>query len=264
MRGVDVNNSDIHPTAVIHPWARISAGVKIGPYSVIGEKVELGDGCTVGTNVLIEGDTTIGKDNTFFHGASIGTVPQDLKYRGDVTRLEIGDGNTFREFVTINTATEPGGATVIGNRCLLMAYAHVAHNCLIGDEVILANSGTLAGHVHVDDYATIGGLTPVHQFVHIGKYAFVGGGSRVEQDVPPFVKVAGSPARVYGINSIGLERRGFSAERRSGVKQLFKLLYRSELNVSQVLEHLGNGHAGDADAEELAGFLRYSERGITK
>jgi UDP-N-acetylglucosamine acyltransferase len=238
--------------------------VKIGPYSVIGENVVLGDGCSVGTNVLIEGNTRIGKNNRFFHGASIGTAPQDLKYGGDPTRLEIGDGNTFREFVTVNTATELGEATVIGSRCLLMAYAHVAHNCRIGNEVIIANAVNLAGHVDIDDFATLGGLTPVHQFVRIGKYAFVGGACRLSNDAPPFVKVAGAPARVCGVNTIGLERRGFSAERRATVKQLYKLLYRSDLNVSQVLEHLGNGYAGDPDAEELAAFLRKSERGITK
>jgi UDP-N-acetylglucosamine acyltransferase len=264
VRSVNLENSDIHPTAVVHPWARIGTGVKIGPYSVIGEHVRLGNGCVVGTNVLIEGTTHIGKNNVFFHGASVGTAPQDLKYRGEPTRLEIGDGNTFREFVTVNTATDMSDATVIGDNCLLMAYAHVAHNCHIGNEVILANSVNLAGHVLVDDFAILGGVTPVHQFVHIGRYAFVGGGSRVEQDVPPFLKVAGSPARVYGVNSIGLERRGFSAERRAGVKRLFKLLYRSDLNVSQVLEHLGNGYAGDPDADVLAEFLRRSERGITK
>lgn len=264
MRSVNLENSDIHPTAVVHPWARIGSGVKIGPYSVIGEHVRLGDRCVVGTNVLIEGNTRIGKNNVFFHGASVGTAPQDLKYRGEPTRLEIGDGNTFREFVTINTATDMTDATIIGDNCLLMAYAHVAHNCHIGNEVILANSVNLAGHVVVDDFAILGGVTPVHQFVHIGRYAFVGGGSRVEQDVPPFLKVAGSPVRVYGINSIGLERRGFSAERRAGVKKLFKLLYRSDLNVSQVLEHLGNGYSGDPDADLLAEFLRRSERGITK
>jgi UDP-N-acetylglucosamine acyltransferase len=264
VRSVNLENSDIHPTAVVHPWARIGSGVKIGPYSVIGEHVRLGDGCVVGTNVLIEGNTRIGKNNVFFHGASVGTAPQDLKYRGEPTRLEIGDGNTFREFVTINTATDMTDATIIGDNCLLMAYAHVAHNCHIGNEVILANSVNLAGHVVVDDFAILGGVTPVHQFVHIGRYAFVGGGSRVEQDVPPFLKVAGSPVRVYGINSIGLERRGFSAERRAGVKKLFKLLYRSDLNVSQVLEHLGNGYSGDPDADVLAEFLRRSERGITK
>jgi UDP-N-acetylglucosamine acyltransferase len=264
VRSVNVKKNEIHPTAVVHPWARIGAGVKIGPYSVIGENVVLGDGCAVGTNVLIEGDTIIGKNNTFFHGASVGTAPQDLKYRGDMTRLEIGDDNTFREFVTLNTATELGDATVIGSRCLMMAYAHVAHNCRIGDEVIIANAVNLAGHVDIDDFATLGGMTPVHQFVRVGKYAFVGGATRLKQDAPPFMKVSGDPARTLGVNSIGLERRGFSAERRANVKQLYKLLYRSDLNVSQVLEHLGNGYAGDPDAEELAAFLRRSERGITK
>jgi len=264
VRSVNVNKNDIHPTAVVHPWARIGLGVKIGPYSVIGEHVTVGDGCTIGDHVLLDGCTTIGKDNVFFHGASIGTAPQDLKYQGEPTELFIGDGNTFREFVTVNTATDTSEATTIGSRCLLMASAHVAHNCRIGDEVILANAVNLAGHVTIEDFATLGGLTPVHQFVNIGRYAFVGGGSRVEQDVPPFIKVAGSPARVYGVNSIGLERRGFSPERRARVKELFRLLYRSDLNVSQFLERLGNGFAGDEDAAVLAEFLRRSARGITK
>lgn len=264
MRSVNVNKTDIHPTAVVHPWARIGLGVRIGPYSVIGENVTIGDGCSIGTHVLIEGNTTVGKNNTFYHGASVGTAPQDLKYRGEPTQLLIGDDNTFREFVTVNTATNMDEATVIGNRCLLMAYAHVAHNCRVGDEVILANSVNLAGHVTLEDFSTLGGLTPVHQFVRVGKYAFVGGGSRLERDVPPFIKAAGSPARVYGVNSIGLERRGFSAERRARVKELYRLLYRSDLNVSQVLERLGNGYAGDEDAAALAEFLRGSERGITK
>jgi UDP-N-acetylglucosamine acyltransferase len=264
VRSVNVKKNDIHPTAVVHPWARIGLGVKIGPYSVVGEHVAIGDGCTIGEHVLLAGRTTIGKNNTFFHGASVGTAPQDLKYRGELTELVIGDDNTFREFVTLNTATDTTEVTSIGSRCLLMAYAHVAHNCRIGDEVILANAVNLAGHVVIEDYATLGGMTPVHQFVNIGKYAFVGGGSRVERDVPPFIKAAGSPARVYGINSIGLERRGFSAERRARVKDLFKLLYRSELNVSQFLERLGNGYAGDEDAATLLEFLRRSVRGITK
>jgi UDP-N-acetylglucosamine acyltransferase len=264
VRSVNVNKSDIHPTAVVHPWARVGLGVKIGPYSVIGEHVTIGDGCSIGDHVLIDGNTTIGKNNVFFHGASVGTAPQDLKYQGELTELVIGDGNTFREFVTLNTATDTNEATSIGSRCLLMAYAHVAHNCRIGDEVILANAVNLAGHVTIEDFATVGGMTPVHQFVNIGRYAFVGGGSRVERDVPPYIKVAGTPARVYGINSIGLERRGFSAERRARVKGLFKLLYRSDLNVSQFLDRLGNGYAGDEDAVALAEFLRRSVRGITK
>lgn len=264
MRSVKLNKTEIHPTTVVHPWARIGEGVRIGPYSVIGENVVVGDGCTIGTNVLIEGKTTIGKGNTFFHGASVGTAPQDLKYEGGINRLEIGDNNTFREFVTVNTATQEDDATVIGSGCLLMAYAHVAHNCIIGDDCILANAVNLAGHVAIDDYVIIGGLTPVHQFVRIGAHAFVGGGSRIERDVPPFVKVAGNPPQVYGINSVGLERRGFSPERRAEIKKLYKLLYRGDLNVSQVTEVLDGDDWDSADAAILAAFLRRSERGIVK
>jgi UDP-N-acetylglucosamine acyltransferase len=255
---------DIHPTAIIHPMAKLGAGVKIGPYSVIGEHVELGDECEVGSNVLIDGRTTIGKKNRFFHGASIGTIPQDLKYTGDITYVEIGDNNTFREFVTVNSATNEGEKTVVGSDCLIMAYAHVAHNCVVGNEVILANSVNLAGHVFVDDFATVGGVTPVHQFVRIGKYAFIGGGSRVERDVPPFIKVAGNPLRVYGINGIGLDRRGFSPERCSMIKQMFKLLYKSDLNVAQCVQQLKEGEFADPDRKIFVEFLEASERGITK
>jgi len=265
LRTINVKQSDIHPTAVVHPWARIGRGVRIGPYSVIGENVELGDGCRVGPNVLIEGNTRIGKNNRFFHGASVGTPPQDLKYHGEISGLVIGDNNTFREFVTVNTATGEGDTTRVGSGCLVMAYAHIAHNCDIGNEVILANSVNLAGHVFVDDFAIIGGVTPVHQFVRIGRYSFVGGGSRVERDVPPFMKIAGSPPQVYGINSIGLERRGFSEERRLRVKRMYKLLYRSNLNTSQALEELTVGEfRNDEDAATLAEFISESMRGITK
>lgn len=264
MESVNLKKNDIHPTAVIHPWARIGVGVKIGPYSVIGSNVRLGDRCEVGPNVLIDGVTTIGRNNRIFHGASVGTEPQDLKYKGGRTRLVIGDDNVIREFVTINTATDEGEETVIGSHCLLMAYAHVAHNCVIGDFVILANSVNLAGHVLVDDYAIIGGVTPVHQFVRVGKHAFVGGGSRVEKDVPPFLKIAGNPPSVYGINSVGLARRGYSEERRAEIKKIFKLLYRSGLNVSQVTEKLENGEWDGPDAEEVLQFLRSCRRGIQK
>jgi UDP-N-acetylglucosamine acyltransferase len=236
--------------------------VKIGPYSVIGPDVSLGDGCVVGTNVLVEGLTTIGSNNRIFHGASVGTDPQDLKYEGGRSRLEIGDDNVIREFVTINTATNVDEATIIGSNCLLMAYAHVAHNCVIGDNVILANSVNLAGHVMVDDWAIIGGVTPVHQFVHIGKHAFIGGGSRVEKDVPPFIKMAGNPPTVYGINSVGLARRGYSEERRAQVKKLYKLIYRGGLNVSQAVEKLENGEYTGPDAEEMLEFIKSSERGL--
>jgi UDP-N-acetylglucosamine acyltransferase len=264
MRTYNLKKSEIHPTAVIHSWARIGEGVKIGPYTVIGENVEIGDGCEIGSNVLIEGTTRIGKNNRIFHGASVGTAPQDLKYNGESTFLSIGDDNVLREFVTVNLATGEGESTVIGNRCLLMAYVHVAHNCSVGNEVILANAVNLAGHVFIDDFVTVGGLTPVHQFVRIGKYAFVGGGSRIERDVPPYIKVAGNPPQVYGLNSIGLERRGFSAESRAHIKQVYKLLYRSDLNVTQVIEALDGDDWDTTEAAEMAEFLRHSERGVTK
>jgi UDP-N-acetylglucosamine acyltransferase len=255
---------EIHPTAIVQPWARIGRGVRIGPYSIVGEHVEIGDGCVLEDHVLIDGYTKIGRNNRFFHGASIGTIPQDLKFKGDRSYVEIGDDNTFREFVTVNRATGPEEKTIIGSGCLLMAYVHVAHNCRIGNEVILANAVNLAGHVRIDDYAIVGGMTPVHQFVRIGQYAFVGGGSRIEMDVPPFVKVAGNPPRVYGVNSVGLERRGFDPERRRMIQQMIRLLYRSHLNVSQALEQLRNGHFQDPDRKILVEFLESSRRGITK
>jgi UDP-N-acetylglucosamine acyltransferase len=257
-------HSDIHPTAIVDPFARIGRRVKIGPYSIIGAHVDVGDGCIIGPRVLIEGHTTIGKNNVFHHGASIGSGPQDLKYEGQTTYLEVGDDNIFREFVTANSGSGNGGTTRIGSRCMFMAYSHVAHDCVLGDGVILANSVNLAGHVIIDDYATIGGVTPVHQFVSIGRYAFIGGGSRIERDIPPFVKAAGNPTQVYGINSIGLERHGFSSEKRAMIKRMFNVLYRSELNVSQVLEHLKNGDFEDPEREWLVRFLENSERGINK
>jgi UDP-N-acetylglucosamine acyltransferase len=256
--------TEIHPTAIVHPLARIGDGVQIGPYSVIGEHVTLGDGCVVGSNVLLDGWTTIGANNTIFHGASLGTIPQDLKYKGDISFVEIGDNNTIREFVTVNSATNAGEKTVIGSGCLLMAYAHVAHNCILRNEIILANAVNLAGHVEIHDYATIGGVSCVHQFVRIGTYAFIGGGSRIEQDIPPYIKVAGNPPKVYGINSIGLDRRGISPERKSMIKKIFKTIYRNNLNVSQVLEKLNNGEFADPDRAIVVDFLESSDRGITK
>ena len=263
VKHIDIN-SEFHPTAIVHAWAKIGERVKIGPYSVIGEHVVMGDGCVVGTNVLIEGHTMVGKNNVFHHGASIGTPPQDLKYQGQATRVEIGDDNIFREFVTVHRGTGDAGATRIGSRCFLMAYAHIAHDCVVGDEVILANSVHLGGHVKLDDYVSIGGVTGVQQFVSIGKYAFVGGGSRIVRDIPPFVKAAGNPSRVYGVNSVGLERRGFSTARRAMIKRMYILLYRSDFNVSQTLEHLRNGDFEDPERKILVDFLETTKRGITK
>jgi UDP-N-acetylglucosamine acyltransferase len=263
IRSVDLKTR-IHPTAIVHPWAKLGEGTTVGPYSVIGEHVVLGEGCEVGAHCFIEGRTTIGRNNRFFHGATVGTAPQDFKYNDQVSHLEIGDNNTFREYITLNRATGEGERTVIGSGCFLMAYVHVAHNCILGNEVTLANSVNLAGHVTLDDCSTIGGVTPVHQYVRMGKYAFVGGGSRIERDIPPFIKAAGNPARVYGVNSIGLERRGFSHEKRVMIRNIFKILYRSDLNVSQVLELLRNGDFHDPERQIMVEFLESSERGITK
>lgn len=262
-RKIDLK-TEVHPTAIVHPWAKLGAGIKIGPYSVIGEHVEIGDGCVIGPNVQIDGRTIIGKNNSFAHGATIGTPPQDLKYDDQVTYLQIGDDNTFREFCTVNVATTPGSSTRIESNCYLMAYSHVAHDCVIGDNVVLANAVNLAGFVKIDDYAIVGGMTPIHQFVRVGQHAFVGGGSRVERDIPPFIKAAGSPSRVYGINTIGLERRGFSLEKRMMIKSMFNILYRNDLNVTQVLQRLRNGNFEDPERAIFVEFLQNSERGITK
>lgn len=264
MESVNYKKTEIHPTAVVHPWARIGDGVKIGPYSVIGESVEIGNGCVIGSNVLVEGVTKIGKNNVIYHGASVGTPPQDLKYGGGRTQLIIGDDNTIREYVTLNTATKEGEKTVVGSGCLLMAYSHVAHNCDVGDHVILANSVNLAGHVLVGEFVIIGGMTPVHQFVRIGQHAFVGGATRIEMDIPPFMKVGSNPPRVYGVNTVGLERRGFSVERRANIKKMYKILYRSNLNVAQALEALGNGDFNEPDRTSFINFLKESKRGIQK
>jgi UDP-N-acetylglucosamine acyltransferase len=256
--------TEIHPTAIVSPWAKIGTGVRIGPYSIIGDHVTLGDGCVLGPQVQIDGQTTIGKNNEFFHGATIGTAPQDLKYDGTPTQLEIGDNNVFREFCTVHVASTADGKTIIKSHCYIMASAHVAHDCVIGNHVVMANGVLPAGFVTIDDHAIVGGGSLIHQFVRIGTHAFVGGGSRVERDVPPYIKAAGSPLRVYGINTVGLERRGFEPEQRTMIKGMFNVLYRNDMNVTQVLQHLKNGHFSDPERKVMVDFLESSERGITK
>jgi UDP-N-acetylglucosamine acyltransferase len=254
---------EIHSTAIVHPQARLGREVTIGPYSVIGPDVELGDGTWVGAHAVIEGRTTVGRNNRILHGAVLGAEPQDLKYRGEQTFLQVGNGNTIREYATLHLACGEGTSTTVGDGCLLMAYVHVAHNCHIHDHVILANAVNLAGHVEVYDYASIGGVTPVHQFVRIGAHAFIGGGSRVPKDVAPFLKCAGNPIELAGINSVGLERRGFEEERRTRIKRAYRVLFRSGLNVSQALERLRTDFdTGDPDVDLLIHFVENSERGI--
>lgn len=252
----------IHGSAVVHAGAQLGEKVDIGPGSIVGSQVRIGDGTAVGTNVLIDGYTYIGKGNRIFHGAAVGTPPQDLKYRGGRTYTRIGDNNTIREYVTINAATGDGNATVVGNGCLLMAYVHVAHDCSIADNVILANAVNLAGHVSVHEHAIIGGIVPVHQFVRIGAHAFVGGGSRIAKDVPPYTKVAGNPPRICGLNSIGLQRRGFGAESMTRLRGAYRLLFRSGLNVSQAVERIEAEIERAPEIEVLLRFIRESRRGI--
>lgn len=259
-----VRTAEIHPTAVVHPSAKLGHNVKVGPHSVIGPEVEIGPDCVVGTSVLIEGSTIIGRNNRFFHGAAIGCEPQDKKYVGEPSYVEIGDNNDFREYVTLHLATGEGNITRVGSGNLLMAYVHVAHNCVIHDNTVLANAVNLAGHVEVESNAIIGGLTPVHQFCRIGTYAFIGGGSRLPQDVPPFIKVAGNPVEVAGINSIGLKRNGFSDDDLMNLKKAYRILYRSGLNVTQAMERIAADCQLTAHIEELMAFIRRSDRGIVR
>lgn len=259
-----VRGADIHPTAVVDPGARLGHNVVIGPHSVIGPHVEIGPDCRIGSGVLIDGHTSIGRNNQIHHGAAIGGAPQDLKYRGEESWVEIGDDNVIREYVTIHLATGEGEKTRVGDGNMLMAYVHIAHNCHINNRTILANAVNLAGHVEIEEWAIVGGMTPVHQFVRIGRHAFVGGGSRLPQDVPPFFKVAGNPVEVAGINAVGLKRRGFDDEEIQNIKKAYRLLYRSGLNTSQALERIATDCQLTRSIEDLMAFIRRSERGIVR
>ena len=228
----------IHPTAVIHPLANLHPTVQIGPYAIIGENVKIGADTSIGAHVVIEGPTEIGVGNRIFAGAIIGSEPQDLKYKGGESWVKIGNYNQIREYVTINRATGENEVTQLGDHNLLMAYAHVAHNCIIENEVIIANSVALAGHIHIESKARISGVLGVHQFVHIGSLAMVGGMSRIERDVPPFAIVEGNPARVRSLNLIGLQRSGLSEEDLSQLKKAFRLIYRSKMSFTEALKQL--------------------------
>jgi len=258
-------NKKIHKTAVVHPGAKIGEGVEIGPYAIIGENVEIGDKTKVEPHVVIQGWTKIGKGNKIFNGASIGQEPQDLKFHGEKSFLEIGDNNTIREFATIHRGTEEGGGlTKIGDNNLIMAYCHVAHDCQLGDKIIMSNAATLAGHVIVEDCAVIGGLAGVHQFGRVGKMAMIGAASKVVKDVPPYVLVDGHPATVKGINIVGLRRNGISPELRSQIKDAYKLLYRSNLNISQAIEKMDQELDSNPLIEHFLRFLRNAQRGICR
>jgi len=255
----------IHPTAIIHPDAQIGTDVKIGPYSIIGERVSIGDGTSIGPHVVVEGPTTIGKNNTFFQFCSIGAIPQDLKFNMEETELIIGDNNTFREFITINRGTAGGGGkTEIGSNCLLMAYTHVAHDCLVGNSVIMANNATLAGHIRIDDHAIVGGISGIHQFVHIGSYAMIGGLSGVSKDVPPFSLAVGQRANLHGLNLTGLKRHGFSDAVLKELKIAYKLLFRSNLRTEEALEKIDAENLHSPEVRLFIDFIKNSERGVTR
>jgi UDP-N-acetylglucosamine acyltransferase len=228
-------NADVHATAIVDESAILGEGVSVGPYAVIGPAVRIGPGTEIGPHVYIQRDTTVGRDCVIHKGAVLGTDPQDLKYGDEPTALVIGDRTVVREFCTLNRGTTASGRTVIGDDCLLMAYVHVAHDCHLGNHVVISNAVNMGGHVTIGDWAGVGGMTPIHQFVRIGAHSFIGGASRVVKDIPPYVKAAGNPIQLYGLNSVGLQRRGYSDEVRRELKRAYRLLFRSELNVSQAL-----------------------------
>ncbi len=256
----------IHPTAIIEPGARVAESCRIGPYCVIGNEVELGDGCRLISHVHIMGPSKIGARNTFYPFSAIGMDPQDVSYDGERTTLEMGDDNDIRECVTINRGTaKGGGVTKIGSHILIMAYTHVGHDCVIGDHAMLVNGATIAGHVTVEEWAVVGALCPVHQFVRIGAHSYIGGGTTITQDVLPFSKTsAARENRAYGLNSVGLKRRGFSDERIKKLHHAYRVLLASKLNTSQALERLrSEGDLGN-DVEMLVRFIEGSDRGVIK
>jgi UDP-N-acetylglucosamine acyltransferase len=254
----------IHPTAIIHPKAQVPSACHVGPYCVIGEHVKLGDNCQLHSHVVIDGHTTLGRDNEIFPFASIGLKTQDLKWKGGTTRTEIGDNNTFREYVTIHSATSDGEVTRVGSRNHILAYCHVAHNVVLGNNVIMSNVATLAGHVTVEDHAVIGGLAAIHQFCRIGAYSIIGGCSKVVQDVPPYMLADGNPAVTRTINKVGLERNNISEAAQSALKQAYKILFRDKLTIPNALAKIESDLPRLPEIKHLVEFIRKSERGISK
>jgi UDP-N-acetylglucosamine acyltransferase len=257
---------NIHPTAIIDPRAKVPASCNIGPYCTVGRDVELGEGCHLVSHVAIEGPTIIGADNAFFPFCAIGMAPQDISYHGEATRLEIGDHNEIRECVTINRGTvKGGGLTKVGSHILIMAYTHIGHDSVIGDHAMLINGATLGGHVTVEEWAVVGALCPVHQFVRIGAHSYVGGGTTITQDVLPFsMTSAARDTHAYGMNKVGLERRGFSPERIKKIHHAYKVLLASKMNTSQALAKLKAEADRGEDVEMLIQFIEQSERGVIK
>ena len=254
----------IHPTAIVHPSANIARGVDIGPYCLVGENVSIGKGTVLQAHVVINGWTSLGEDCEIYPFATIGASSQDRKYTGERAFTKIGNRTVLREYVSVQRATGEDQVTAVGDECLLLAYVHVAHNCILGNGVTMSNLAQLAGHVEVGDFVTIGGQAGVHQFTRIGRYAMVGGASKITKDVPPFFLIEGNPAEPYGLNSVGLRRAGFSVEERNEIKKFYKILYNPKLNVSQAVEEM-KAEASSDPGRELVAFLEApSQRGILK
>jgi len=256
----------MHPQAVVAAKAKLGAGVKVGAFAVVGEEVELGEGCVLHPHAVVQGPSKFGKNNVFHPFCVVGSDPQDYTYRGERVELVAGDGNIFREYVTVSRGTQKGGGrTCIGSDNFILAYSHIGHDCLIGSHNLFVNGATLAGHVTVEDHATIGALSPVHQFCRIGRYAYIGASTVITQDVPPFSRIVTErETKSFGINTIGLERKGFSPERLLALKRAYRLLLRSKLNTSQALEEMKISLADSADVQELIRFIETAERGIVK
>ena len=252
----------IHRTALVDATAQLGQDVSIGPYAIVGPNVTLGDRCTVAAHAVLERNARLGTGVKAGYGSIIGNDPQDLKYKGEDTWVEIGDGTVVREYCTINRGTASGGKTTVGRRCFIMSYVHLAHDCVIGNDVIIANAVQMAGHVTVDDRAIISGLVPIHQFVRIGTFAFVGGGSRVNQDVPPYTKAVGNPVHLYGLNSVGLQRAGFSPEIKLALKRAYRLVFNSDLTVSQGIARARGELPAVPEVETFLRFIEASQRGV--
>ncbi len=256
----------IHPHAVVAPGAKLGPGVRIGAFAIVGEDVEIGDGCVLHSHAVVQGPSKIGRNNVFYPFCAVGGDPQDFRFKGEKTELLVGDGNTFREYVTISRGTIGGGGkTTVGDENFFLASAHVGHDCHVGSHILFVNGATLAGHVTVEDYATIGFQSPVHQFCRIGRYAYIGASTVITQDVPPFSRVATErETKSYGVNTIGLERKGFSAERLKILQRAFRLLLRSKMNTTQALAAMRKTFADSEDVKELLHFIETAERGIVK
>ncbi len=255
----------IHPTAIVDSKAEISADVEIGPYAIIGENVSIGSGTVIGSHVVIEPYVNIGPDCKIFQFAAIGAPPQSLKYKGERTYIKIGRATIIREFVTIHRGTDfGGGITQIGDECFLMAYTHIAHDCLIGRQVVMSNNATLAGHITIGDYATVGGLSAIHQFVNVGDYAFIGGKSAVVKDIPPFVIAAGDRAKLHGLNTVGLKRQGFSRKTLSELKKVYRIVFRIGITLNESIERVSAEVEQIPEVIKFVEFIKSSERGITR